>query len=254
MAIPVASSEVLAFTPESLKEKLGDEAPKFRLRTVNERHLRRFRQEVSDDGLISYSDDEFTAEKMRAINELWSAEDAQGLKDRFNTLVESLKQGVEIPAEDFTWLEELDDALFDNWKPLRVMRRKSGEWREYALRIMVSTYVIGWENLDAKHALEAGYLSRESVASVEKALRRLGEQHLGAEARHVPFLELCAAASRQLGLVEDEEKNSPAPSQPGSTPDASTANPPMDGASIAADAEDSSSSSTSPQTTPPESE
>lgn len=251
MAIPVTSSEILAYTPESLKTAMGDEAPVFRLRPANERHIRRFRQEVSDEGLTSYSDTEFNEEKFRAIDALWTEEDAQRVKDRLTSLLEAVKQAVELTAEDAAWLDELDDTLFDNWKPLRVMRRKTGEWREYVPKIMVSTYVFGWDRLDAKHALEAGYLSKESVAAIEKALARLGAAHLGEDSKNLPYLELYVAASRQVGLEEDEEKNSPAPSQPGSNPDASTVTPRTDGASSEASAADKPATSNSkPAKTP----
>lgn len=231
MTIPVTSSEVLAFTPESLKEVLGDDAPVFRLRAPSENHVRRFRQVCSDEGLTSYSDDEFTEEKMRAIDALWTPEDAAGLRDRLSGLLASIGQEIEVADEDLRWLDELDDTLFDNWRPLRVMRRKAGELRHYAPRLAVSTYVAGWSGLDAPFRLEGGYVPIAVVDELEKALGRIAEEHLGKERRGIPFIELYAAASQRVSLTGEEEKNSPAPSQPGSTPGASTDSPPTDGRS-----------------------
>lgn len=245
MTIPVTSSEVSAFSPESLKEVLGDAAPKFRLRAPSEAHVRRFRQECNDEGLTSYSDEDFTAEKMRAIDALWTADLAQPLKDRLNTLLVSMDQGVETSVEDLLWVEELDDSLFQNWKPLRIMRRKTGELREYAPRIAVSTYVAGWSGLDVPFRLEGGYLPLATVTLVHKELLKLAKQHLPEGNANLPFIELYAAASQRVSLDEEEEKNSPAPSQLGLNPDASTDTPPKDGKSSEESAEGKTPSSNS---------
>lgn len=254
MSVPITASEVSAYTPESLKKILGEDAPSFRLRAPNERHTRRFRQVINDEGLVSHSEDDFTAEKRKAIAALWTEEDAAGILSRLETLLESVRQKIEVSAEDLQWLDALDDKLFENWQPLRVMRRQNGEMQEYAPRIALATYVTGWTNFDVPVRLDAGYLSDACLKAAEKELRRLAAEHLGAENRNVPFLELYIAAARQLTLTEDEEKNSPAPSQPGSNPDASTASNQTDGASSEENTVAKTDSTSSTPTTAPEAE
>lgn len=248
MTIPVTSSEVLVYAPESLKEIMGEDAPKFRLRAPSERHIRRFRQVCSDEGYTAYGEPEFNAEKIRAIDALWTPEDAQALKTRLTSMMENIRQGIDVTEDDIAWMEELDDQLFDNWKPLRVMRRKTSEAHELMPHVSVSTYVAGWDGLDVPFRLEGGYLPLPTVHEIEKALRKLGEQHLSEGARTLPFVELYAKATAQISMDEDEEKNSPAPSQHGSNPDASTDTRPTDSKSTEASEADKTPSSTSRQT------
>lgn len=245
MTIPVTSSEVLVYAPESLKEIMGDSAPTFRLRAPSERHIRRFRQVCSDDGLTAYGEEDFTAEKYRAIDELWTPEDAQALKARLTTLLENIRQKIDISKDDIAWMEELDDSLFESWKQLRVMRRKTGDAREQMPHITVSTYVAGWDGLDVPFRLEGGYLPMTTVKEIETALRKLGEIHVGKAARTLPFVELYGKATGQIMMDEDEEKNSPAPSQHGSSPDASTDTPPTGSKSSEESGEDKTPTSTS---------
>lgn len=245
MTIPVTSSEVLAYAPESLKEIMGDSAPSFRLRAPSERHIRRFRQVCSDEGLTAFGEEDFTAEKFLAIAELWTPDEAQALKAKLTTLLESIRQKIDISRDDIAWMEELDEKLFDNWKPLRVMRRKTGEARAQMPHIAVSTYVAGWDGLDVQFRLEGGYLPMATVKSIETALRKLGETHIGKDARTLPFVELYGTATGQIMMDEDEEKNSPAPSQHGSSPDASTDTPPTGSRSSEESEEAKTPSSTS---------
>lgn len=245
MTIPVESSEIQDFVPESLKV-MGDAAPVFRLKAPSERCLRRYQDLIGDDGLESFSDAEFTAEKLKAIDLYWSPEDAQGIKDRFNNLLEMNKQAIEIGADDLAWLSEFDDQLFEVHRPLNVMRRKTGNFREYAPRHALSIYLAGWKNLDVPFKLNAGLIEAGTVLALGKEMQRLGREHCPDEPIK-PFLDLYVAVTARLYIGEDEEKNSPAPSPPSSSPDASTESVPKAGESSEASAADATSSSSSPR-------
>jgi hypothetical protein len=220
VAIPVESRETEDFTPQSL-EIMGEDAPVFRLKAPSERCRRRFRQLCGDDGLVTYSQEDFNAEKFKAIDLYWAADAAVEYRLKFVELIEKMKQGIELTPEELAWIDDLEEQLFDAHKPLRVMRRKTGEFNEFAPRYAMAVYLSGWRNLDVPMKLDAGVISQESIEAVAKALTKLGEEH-SPNAPSAPFIELYIAATRRLSLTEDEEKNSPSPSQPTATPDAST--------------------------------
>lgn len=243
-SVPVERSEIEWFTPDSLKDALGDDAPAFRLKAPSERCVRRFRQLCEDEGLEHFSDAEFTAEKLRAISEYWSADDAASITGRLQTILAMQAQNIEITAEDLAWVDHLDDQLFNVHKPLRVMRRKSGEFNEYAPRFALAVYVAGWKNIDVPFKLDGGVIEEATVTRLIKRLRDMGKQH-SPDAAGTPFLELYVAASKRLRLDEEEEKNSQSPSQPSSNPDVSTKTPSTAGESSEESSVESTSSSSS---------
>ncbi len=250
MAIPVESSEVQEFTPDSLKETMGDDAPVFRLKAASERCIRRFRQLVADDGLETFSAEEFNAEKLRAIDLYWSDDVAQSYKDKLKAIIEKQKQDIDLSDEEVAWADQLDEELYGNHRPLNVMRRKAGEFQQYSPRHTISTYVTGWKGLDTAFRLDAGVIHPEAVSALENELEKLGKKHTPGTP-HLPFLELFAECGKRINMDEDEEKNSPAPSQNSSSPEASTANVKTDGESTAEKELDARSSSRSkPKKTP----
>lgn len=255
MTIPVEASEIEHFTPASLKEKMGDDAPVFRLRAPSERHLRQWQRMCGYDGLESFSMAQFDAEKRKAIPVLWPDEArAREYADQFDMLAAKRGQGMELTPEELAWSEQLDDQLFANWPRLREMETLANEYMTYAPRHAIAVYCAGWSNLDAPCAIEGGIVTAASVRKARKALMTLGEEHYPGQGS-LPFIELYAAAMRRLSLDEDEEKNSPAPSQPSTTPDASTRTPPKEPKASSAESSTDSpdTSSSDPATDTPES-
>lgn len=248
MTVPVESSEIQDFVPESLKV-MGDAAPVFRLKAPSERCLRRYQDLCGDDGLESYSDAEFTAEKLRAIDLHWSPDDAQTVKEKFNTLLESDKQGIVIAPNDLAWLSHLDDELFSVHRELNVMRRKTGNFREYAPRHALSVYLAGWKGLAVPFKLNAGLIEGGTVVALGKEMQRLGQEHCP-DTPFGPFLELYVAVTARLRIGEDEEKNLPAPSPLSSSPDALTESVPKAGECSGESAADATNSSSSPPKKP----
>lgn len=249
--IPIEASEKREFTPESLANII--DPPVFILRSPDERHIRRYRACCEDDGLERFSDADWEAEKVRAIETLWTPEDGQPILDRFRTIMASLNQSIEISADDQDWIGELDETLFANHRALMVMRRKQNEWYNYAPVYAIGTFLAGWRQFDLPWKLEAGYVPTRHILSllqrlgeIERAAIATGVEGVGPEG--VAFLQLWTACLQQTRLDEDEEKNLPAPSQPSSQGEDSTTAKDLsqaDGKSTAASSEGVNSSSSS---------
>ena len=218
MAIPVESRETQDFTPGSLK-CMGDDAPVFRLKAPSERCRRRYEAECGDDGLEVISDDDFYAEKMKAFAEHWP--DRADLRLRFIELLETNRQGIDLSEEDADWLTAMDEELFDKHRPLKVLRRKANAMRRYAPRWALAVYLKGWKNFSAPFQLDAGIIAMDSIRALETALLELGQKYVP-DSPSTPYIELWIETGKRLSLPVDEEKNSPSPSQPTATPDAST--------------------------------
>lgn len=254
MAIPVEANEIAEFTPASLVNV--PDAPVFKLRAPDERNMRRYNTLVQDDNLRTYSEEAFRAEKEKAISALWSEEDAQPILARFRTIGECVKQKIDLSEDDLRWSNELDDMLFDNWRELSVMRRKTNDYFEYSPRYAIGTIVKGWSNLDIPFRLEAGYLKTSSVNDIAAALLKLEEQALADKVEGVvmtgmAFMELWIACMDRTRLTGDEEKNLPAPSQPSSSQKDSISE--VNGASIEESGKDENTSSSSASTQTPKS-
>ena len=249
MAVPVEANEIAEFTPASLINV--PDAPVFRLRAPDERNMRRYNTLVQDDNLRTYSADDFAAEKEVAIKALWSAEDAQPILDRFRSIDQCVKQKIDLSDEDVAWSAELDDTLFENHRPLAVMRRKTNDYFEYSPRYAIGTILKGWKNLDMPFRLEAGYMKTADVATLAKHLIAIEEKAIADKVEGVgltgtAFLELWIACMDRTRLTGDEEKNLPAPLLPTLSPEGSTAE--VNGASIAESGKDESISSSSAPT------
>jgi hypothetical protein len=68
MLVPIESSEVRHFTPDSLKDI--ENPPVFRLRAPDERHTRRFRRLAIEEGVRYHSHADFRERIEAAILEL----------------------------------------------------------------------------------------------------------------------------------------------------------------------------------------
>lgn len=255
MAIPVEANEVAVFTPASLVNV--PDAPVFKLRAPDERNMRRYNTLVQDDNLRTYSEEAFAAEKEKAIINLWSEEDAQPILARFRTIGECVKQKIEISEEDLEWSKKLDDELFENWRELAVMRRKTNDYFEYSPRYAIGTIVKGWSNLDVPFRLEAGYLKTSIVSDVAAALLKIEEQAIADKVEGIvltgmAFMELWIACMDRTRLTGDEEKNSPAPSLPSLNQEDSTKE--LNGASTEESGKDENTSTSSASIQTPKSE
>lgn len=255
MTIPVESSEVVEFTPDNLLNI--ENPPVFRLRTPDDRHLRRYNLMCGEARLKLNSDDAFDKERVKAIPFIWP-DTSQEYLDRFNTIREAVKQKIEISPADAIWIDEICEQIADNWPPIARMEAKNSEWWEYAPLYLVSTIVLGWKGLKAEHKLEAGYLSLKSVRKMAVELAEIEKEAIknkveGVGMDGLGFLSLWGKCQSQTRLDEDEEKNSPAPSPATSPPQPLTTNLPADGASTEANGEDSNASTSSAQSPTPKS-
>lgn len=250
MTIPVEASEIETFTPESLLP-MGDAAPVFRIKAPSERCLRRVRTLCGDDGLETFSEGAFLAEKFRALKLHWP-ERGEEYATTLRGLLAKLDQGIELDPAEALWIDDLDDKLFEAHAPLRVMRRKVRDYQEYVPRHVLRVYLAGWSGLRTEPAFEAGILTEDCIVRMIREMERLGAKH-SPDLPAKPFLDLYAAALSRINLDEDEEKNSPAPSPDSSSRDASTTAGETAAAgrsSGASEADATSSSSSTPETIP----
>lgn len=229
--IPVESTEIMEFTPKSLINV--PDAPIFRLRAPDERHMRRYNALIVDNNLEGFSAKAFNDVKMEAIKHLWTPEDAQPILDRFRTFLSMVEQNIEIDQAERDWVVALDEQLFEHYvdkngvKILAQMRRKTNDYWEYTPRYCVGTIVCGWKNLPVPFRLDSGYLKTEDVRQIDRELRKIERAGLedkvdGVIGEGVAFIELWTACLSRTRLDEDEEKNLPAPSPVSSSPQAST--------------------------------
>lgn len=230
--IPVESNEILEFTPKSLINV--PDAPIFRLRAPDERHMRRYNALIEDNNLEGFGASAFNATKEDAIKKLWTPEDAQPILDRFRTFLSMVDQKIDVEQSERDWVFSLDEMLFDNYiddngvKVLAQMRRKTNEFWQYSPRYCVGTMVCGWKSFELTYRMESGYMKTDDVRLLDKKLRTIEKAALadkvdGVLGEGMAFIELWTACLARTRLDEDEEKNSPAPSPASSSPTASTA-------------------------------
>jgi hypothetical protein len=218
MTVPVESSEIQDFTPESLKN-LGDAAPKFRFRAVTERHVRRYRALCVDDGLTYNTDSTLFAEQIEAVETLWSSETAQPMISKMRLIAENAKQDIPNSDDDAKWSKALAEQLMENWPRLRVMKRQNIEFMEYSPRYALSAFLQGWKGIDVPFRLDAGFVPVDDIPKIGRALQKIEESAIADKIEGVGFLHkgetLAGMAYFELGsyalgltnLDEDEEKN-----------------------------------------------
>lgn len=241
MAIPVESSEVERFTPPSLIEAMGDSAPVFLLRSPTERERKRYNQLVGDEGLEWPTDDTLNAVKLDAIAPPnWDEKTAQSYRDTFSTLEEKKRQGIDLTDDEQRFLDELDDQLKEVSRPLNVIVRKRRDFLSMTPLFSIAVYCQGWEGFETDFRLEGGSIPLATVRKMTRELRKIAEPHLP-ELPDMPLIELYGACTNRLRFDEEEEKNSPAPSQNSASQDASTSETPTDSES----SEDGSTAKTS---------
>ncbi len=225
MVVPVERSEILDFTPESLKN-IGD-APVFRLRPATERDMRTYRRLIAEEGLNYSSDEDLHAAIVKAIGELWSAEDAAPMATRYESIIVARNQDIEISDEDRDWASELVETVLRNRKSLRVMAADRTEFQSDAPKVALALYLSGWKRFDMPFKLDGGFVPIDTIYAVEKLLGEIEATAIADKVEEagpvgMAFLQLCGEAFRLLRLTEDEEKNSPAPSPVSSNQEPST--------------------------------
>ncbi len=251
MAIPVESSEVERFTPQSLIEPMGDSAPVFLLRSPTERELRRYNDLVGSDGLEWVSDELLNETKLEAIAPPnWDEKTARSYRETFTTLEEKKRQEIVLTAEEQAWLDELDEQLKEVSRPFNRIIQKRRNFLSITPLYSIAVYCCGWEGFEAEFRLEAGTVPLVAVSKMIRELRRISEPHLP-DLADMPLIELYSACTNRLRLDEEEEKNSPAPSLNSASQDASTSATRTDGESSGGSpAGESTSSSSKPKKTP----
>lgn len=245
--IPTEATDILKFTPDVFKDVEG--APTFLLRAPDDRHVRRYNLVCGEMNLEQFSAKVMNVERRKAIVEIYG-DNGRAYLERFNSILLAAEQGIEVSADDQLWIDHISDQLFDQWPPLARMKAKNREYYEWAPEVCMTTMLTGWTGVDTEFKKDGLYADAKTVGKAvnEMAARERALPGHQDDAQLLSYVQLWAACQNQMFLTEDEEKNSPAPSQLSSTQNASTENSTADGESIEASGEDKSASTSSPQT------
>jgi hypothetical protein len=77
---------------------------------------------------------------------------------------------------------------------------------------VLSTMIIGWKDFDLKFERDEGYLKIDCISKIAKKLADVEKEAGGDNAIiGLALMQLSTACFKQSRLIEDEEKNSPAP-------------------------------------------
>lgn len=217
--IPLEGSEVLSFTPNSLKDLEG--APVFRLRASTSREKRFHRRLLLEQGIRYHDRDTIRAEVLSGLKELWD-EDAFLQHSPVIKALWEARDDFELQLKDDPNLEWSYDAELENavdelvrkvsqeWKPLRIMVADNADYGSLAAPLLVMVTVSGFAGLEVKALKDRGYLTLETVEAVEAALSALEKRH--GLVQGTAWAELTVACSQRMYLTEEEAGNSESPS------------------------------------------
>ncbi|WP_334656731.1 hypothetical protein [Sphingomonas panaciterrae] len=229
--IPITSTELSVFIPASFANL--EPKPVFRLRPATPRSKRRYSQALIEEGLRFHPEPVVEAEVLRAMRELWVGDPDQlaANEARLTTFNETLRQArkdetIVIDQREAEAIMLAVDRLTDAWPMLRRMNSDNARFNQDAPKVALGQFLAGWSNVNLSFRLEDGVVPLDLLDRLEDEIQRI---ELAAIADGVEgvngagFAELTLRALNLLGLAQDAEKNSPAPSSQSDTPSGSTA-------------------------------
>lgn len=239
--VPVEGSEVLPFTPASLKDIDG--APVFILRAVTSRE-KRFRLRMHrEEGILTHTEPTIRGAIRDGLKEQWTeqqqAQFLPWIEAYWSALDEFRLIRKADPEAEWEYDEQVEDKVLElighlerSYRPLARMNADIAEYNEMAPKFYAAVTVKSWTGLDVTRELDRKYLTLDCVDALQDALDAFAEKHDRDPV--IAWLELYAACLNRHILNEDEAKNSESPS-PSSTPPApsSETSGPQDGKSPA---------------------
>jgi hypothetical protein len=213
MTIAAECSEITKFTPSVLANIAVP--PVFRLRPASGREARKYNHILRSEGLKYHQVDDFREETLKALKQLWSAEDYEENAARLQAYWNLVDQNGTPDDAEKTAVDELTERLADVWRPLAKMAADNMEFVEEAQKIALAMFLVGWSGVDLGYSREAGRVPLERLLGAMEE-QAIADKVEGVERPGIAFLQLCNAASARLYLTRDEEKNSssPPPVQP----------------------------------------
>lgn len=226
--IPFDKTETRTFIPDALKDV--DNPPVFILKACTRRERSMVERLTIEENLRRYSDADFRAEQLRALDTLYAGDGAV-ISDASNRLkafwedmdgfveeheeAQKLEANYEWPAfehPDQSHVDTLIKAITGAWRPLREMAACNYRFEQEQPLIIASVAIESWSGLDIKPVKTAGSFSIDLLADVKDALIGTYGDVMGLTA----WLQLTNACIDRLYLNKVTEKNSVSP--PPSTP------------------------------------
>lgn len=237
--LPLEESDVLTFTPDSLKDIPG--APSFLLRACTPRDRRYHQRRFFEQGINRHSLEDIREEILTGLKRLWSPEDhatyvplvksVWEARDDFNLQRQDQPEGEEPIVFDFDpdvcrAVDALVDKVAKEWERLRIMMADNMDFEDQMPLILTSVVVESWTGLDVARRLDRGYVDLASIENMKAALDRFEKKNakLYKLKPGTAWMELFARCATRMALDQEEAGNSesPSPSEPSPPPSSET--------------------------------
>ena len=219
--VPLSKGQASSFMPASFANLA--EAPSFRFRAPTPYDREDYRYALREEGLRFWSSDEFRAEIISGLTEMWAGDEdlLNGNINRLKAFWELEDQAEKDPTltvdeQEAVAVKDLLLQLMDAWPILNRMNADNLKFSERAPKVALRMYLAGWKNLDVPFRLEAGKVPVESIFALSDALEAVEKEAASNKVEGiipgVGFMQLTSHAIGLMNLGSDAEKNSPSPS------------------------------------------
>lgn len=227
--IPVERSEVLPFTPDSLKSIEG--APVFVLRASTSREKRYHRRLLLENGIRFHDNDAMRRETETGLKALWGDEQFEEFFPFVKSVWEA-RDDFELQRKDnpeLKWefdadteakVDEVIRKVTQQWGPLCVMIADNAEYAEMSFPILCAVTIKSFTGLDVKSRIDRGYLTLATVEAIQEALSEFEREHGLVEGQ--AWMELSIKCSQRMYLSKEEAGNSASQSPSVTAPAPST--------------------------------
>lgn len=241
--IPTDASEVKSYIPASLKDLPG--APVFTLKATSWREREAMEYQISEDGLVRYSDAEVREIMVDQLCKLWQRQPNDPMVERVKGYWQAIddhleevsnrsleaqacaEAGEDPPPEvapfehpDTVEINELLQRLTRSSQTVREVGVANMKYRRNYPRYTIAFGVSEWTGLDTRPAYQSGVITLDAVVDMEAELK----QKFGKEKGEEAYAELAIETLKRIYLVPETEKNSSSGPVSPQTPDASKAN------------------------------
>lgn len=213
--IPLEASELLDFTPASLKDIEG--APVFVLRASTSRDKRFHRRLMLEQGIRFHDQETIRREVLNGLKELWDAEafaqHGPVIEELWSARDDFEKQLKDDPKLVWSYDVEIENAVDDlvrmvsqQWQPLRSMIADNADYGSMAAPMLVTVTLKRFSGLDVKPRNERGYFTIETTEAIEEALGKF--EKANGLVVGTAWAELTITCSQRMYLTAEESGNS----------------------------------------------
>lgn len=227
--IPVEASQLLPFTPASLKQIEG--APEFVLRAITEREKLFHRRLIIEAGLETHDTATIRSEFEIGLREMWDEETFEAQMPVIRAYWEAMDdhelQKKDQPELEWSYdadieraYEELMRKVVKNWPRLREMNADNDQFAQMSFPLLAIVTIKSLTGLDVKRRIDRGYFTLETIFAIRDALAEFEKKNGLVEG--LAWMELCTACARRMRLTTEEVGNSGSQSPSQTAPQPST--------------------------------